>query len=69
MTATAHARYAGFVHEGTRPHVIFPRRARALRFNVAGRTVFAAKVNHPGTKPRPFLREAAAEVAARERFR
>ncbi|MEV6565863.1 hypothetical protein [Streptomyces kronopolitis] len=44
-----------FVLYGTRPHVIRPRRAKALRFDSGGRTVFAAVVHHPGTKPNDFL--------------
>lgn len=43
--------YAEYVSEGTRPHVIKPRRAKALRFTVGGRVVYATKVDHPGTKP------------------
>lgn len=46
--------YDVFVSQGTRPHVIRPRRARALRFTVGGETVFAMKVNHPGTMPNDF---------------
>ena len=60
------APYAPFVHQGTRPHVIMPRNARALRFEVGGRTVFARRVNHPGTRARPFLKNAADRVIARE---
>lgn len=56
--------YAGFVNDGTRPHVIRPRRAKALRFTVGGRTVYATVVNHPGTRARPFLDRALREVAA-----
>ncbi|WP_235718302.1 hypothetical protein [Mycolicibacterium goodii] len=63
----AKADYALYVHEGTRPHVIRPRRAQALRFQVGGRTVFARLVRHPGTRARPFLRNAAMRVAQRER--
>jgi hypothetical protein len=63
------ADYALYVHEGTSPHVIRPRNAKALRFDVGGRTVFAQLVHHPGTKARPFLlnagRRVAAEMAAR----
>lgn len=44
-----------FVLYGTRPHVIRPRRKKALRFDVGGRTVFAAVVHHPGTRPNDFL--------------
>jgi hypothetical protein len=46
---------AVFVAHGTPPHVIRPRRARALRFTASGRVVFATRVNHPGTRPNPFL--------------
>lgn len=35
---------------GARPHVILPRFARALRFQMRGRTVFARRVNHPGNR-------------------
>ncbi|WP_326597126.1 hypothetical protein [Streptomyces sp. NBC_01803] len=47
-----------YVLDGTRPHVIRPRRRQALRFEVGGRTVFAAYVRHPGTRPNPFLTRA-----------
>lgn len=62
-----HADYALYVHEGSGPHVIRPRKAKALRFQIGGRTIFAKLVNHPGTKPRPFLRNAGMRIAARER--
>lgn len=52
------------VNDGTRPHVIRPRAKQVLRFQVGGRTVFAKVVNHPGTKPNPFLDRALREVAA-----
>ena len=61
-TVSFTAPYAVFVHEGTRPHVIRPRYARALRFEMDGRTVFAAKVHHPGTAPNPFLANAVWQV-------
>jgi hypothetical protein len=50
--------YARPVHEGSRPHVIRPRRGRVLVFPMGGRTVFARVVHHPGTRPHPFLRDA-----------
>lgn len=62
------ANYARFVHDGTAPHVIRPRRARALRWQGAGgRAVFAMIVHHPGTRPRPFLLNALNRVASRIR--
>lgn len=42
---------AATTNTGARPHRIVPRRAKALRFQVGGRTVFARSVNHPGNKP------------------
>jgi HK97 gp10 family phage protein len=50
--------YAVYVERGTRPHIIRPKRARALRFVVGGETVFARLVRHPGTKPHPFFTHA-----------
>lgn len=49
--------HALFVHEGTEPHTIKPRRANQLVFfwRKAGRVVFRDKVRHPGTKANPFL--------------
>lgn len=54
VTGEVDTDYAEFVSAGTRPHVIRPRNARALRFNVGGVTVFATRVNHPGTRPNDF---------------
>lgn len=67
-TVVATAPYAGFVHDGTRPHVIRPRNASVLRFPTRSGIVFAAHVNHPGTKARPFLRNAIEEQAPRMGF-
>jgi hypothetical protein len=47
-----------FVLDGTRPHLIRPRRAKALRFEVDGSVVFSRLVRHPGTRPNPFLQRA-----------
>lgn len=47
-----------FVLDGTRPHIIRPRRKRALRFEVGGREVFAAYVRHPGTRANNILARA-----------
>lgn len=44
-----------FVLKGTRPHLIRPRRAKALRFDVDGTTVFAKLVRHPGTRANDFM--------------
>lgn len=42
----------------TGAHVIYPRRAKALRFKIGRSVVFARRVSHPGSRipPRPALR-------------
>lgn len=34
----------------TKPHIIRPRIAKSLRFQLGGRTIFAKSVNHPGSR-------------------
>ena len=43
--------YNRFMEYGTKPHDIYPTKAKALAFMVGGKQVFAAHVKHPGTKP------------------
>jgi len=51
--------YAEMVHEGTAPHVILPRTpGGVLVFQSNGRTVFAKRVNHPGTPANPYAERA-----------
>jgi hypothetical protein len=48
-----------YVIGGTRPHQIRPRRpGGVLRFTTGGRVVYARYVNHPGSRPNEFLRDA-----------
>lgn len=55
--------YADMVHDGTRPHIIRPRRpGGVLRFTVDGQVVYARFVRHPGTRGRPFLADAMRQV-------
>jgi hypothetical protein len=51
--------YAEYVEEGTKPHVIKVKNAKALHFKVGGKDVFVKKVNHPGTRAKPFMQPAA----------
>jgi len=63
--------HALFHHEGTAPHVIRPRNVTFLRFPTSpgGATfVFAKQVNHPGTKPNPYLVDAARELGLEVRL-
>lgn len=64
---TAYTPYAGFVIDGTKPHIIRPVAARYLMFYQNGAQRFVgprgssargAYVQHPGTKPNPFNRRA-----------
>lgn len=57
------APYARFVHWGTRPHVIKPKKRKALRWPVDGKFIFAMRVNHPGYKGDPWLLNAVDEAS------
>ncbi len=50
--------YGVYLHQGTNPHVIEPRRKKALRWTDGGAFVFARRVKHPGTKKDPYIYEA-----------
>lgn len=57
-------KYAPPVHEGVdHPVVIVPKRKKALKFTINGRTVFARKVILPPRPGRPWLRRALIEIA------
>lgn len=74
------AEYAAAVHDGSKPHVIVGRRMRkptrkrkyrgvkTLRFTIGGMVIYRRRVNHPGSKGRPWLREAAKKIAQSEGF-
>lgn len=61
------ARYARPVHEGSRAHLIRPKRARALRFKKGNNVMYTRLVRHPGTRGQPFLLEGLA--ASRDSIR
>lgn len=67
LRESATARHAKYVHDGTGPHEIRARNAKALRFYWprAGRVVYFARVQHPGYKGNPFLRNAITEEIAK----
>lgn len=50
----AYVPYIEYVLDGTRPHTITPKAARALRWQGTGGVVFAKRVQHPGTRPNHF---------------
>lgn len=65
-----------FVDQGTRPHIIRPKRARTLVFRVkepktkrtveSGGVVFATRVSHPGTKPQGLFEQAIEKIDFKE---
>jgi hypothetical protein len=62
----ASASYAVAVHEGTRPHEIDAPTGRVLAWQPpGGPPAFATRVQHPGTKARPFLRDGMTTVIGR----
>jgi hypothetical protein len=50
--------YASYVRDGTAPHEIVARNASALRFEVSGSVLFRKRVQHPGTRPDPWYKDA-----------
>lgn len=49
-------------HEGTAPHPIDASKAKTLHFSVSGVEVFVTHVDHPGTRPNPYLVDALDQV-------
>jgi hypothetical protein len=47
--------YARMHHEGTKPHMIYPKKAQILKFTTKGRVVYAHSVRHPGTRANKYL--------------
>lgn len=63
------AKYAAAVHDGSAPHIIRARPGKSLRFVVDGQVVYAKSVRHPGAEARPFLADAAREIATANGYR
>jgi hypothetical protein len=51
-----------FFEEGTRPHIIRPRRAKALRFFIDGDEIHARNVWHPGTREHRMIWRTRGEI-------
>ena len=47
--------YAYMHHEGTKPHIIAPRRSQVMVFASKGNVIYTTSVKHPGTKPNRYL--------------
>ena len=50
-------KYALAHHEGTKPHVIKPNKAKALRFTAGTRVIYSRAVKHPGTRANRYLKD------------
>jgi HK97 gp10 family phage protein len=52
-------KYGAYVEFGTRPHVITPKKGKFLAFkSKSGKVVYAKRINHPGSRPYPFMQPA-----------
>ncbi len=51
----AHKEYAPYVEFGTKPHKIKTKNARFLSIPTNDGFLFVKEVNHPGSKPYPFM--------------
>lgn len=67
-SVTFTVKYAQWVHDGTRPHIIRAKRKKVLRFQVGTQVIYRPLVHHPGTRPRPFLARALVEVGPANNF-
>lgn len=47
--------YALSHHEGSRPHIITPKRSQVMVFNKGSRVIYATSVRHPGTRANRYL--------------
>ena len=52
------ADYGYIVEFGSKPHKIRPKNKKSLHWKSGSKDVFAMEVNHPGTEPQPFIRQA-----------
>lgn len=59
--------YAKFVYFGTRPHIIKPKKMKALANKKSGQ-IFGKSVNHLGTKANPYIEKAFSEYVASASF-
>lgn len=50
--------YATYIHEGILPHMIFPKRRKALRWVKGSDFVFSKRARFPGWQKDPFLYDA-----------
>lgn len=62
-TVTAHANYSAAIEYGiSKPVIIRPKTAKALRFTVGGKVVYAKFAQQKVRSPKPIMRNAARKV-------
>ena len=47
--------YALVHHQGSRPHIITPKRSQVMVFSKGAQIIYATSVRHPGTEPNRYL--------------
>jgi phage gpG-like protein len=52
-TVSTNTKYARIVEEGSKPHIIRPKKKKFLYWNGASHPV--KQVKHPGSKPKPYM--------------
>lgn len=57
--------YALVQNYGSDPYMIYPRRAKALRFEIDGEVIFAKEVLHPGIAPTYYIEGSIAKTNER----
>lgn len=55
------------LNDGSRPHIITPKKAKVLAFPGAGGMVFAKRVRHPGTRATHFMEHGVEDAKPRIR--
>lgn len=58
-------KYAKVQNDGSDPYMIYPRKRKALRFQVDGQTVFAKSVLHPGIQGTHYIEGSIAAAESR----
>lgn len=53
--------YAQVVEEGSSPHKIRSKDGKPIRMKINGKWVTVDEINHPGTKPQPYLKPSITE--------
>lgn len=64
-TVSTNVKYALVQNDGSDPYEIFPRVAKALRFEISGQVIFAKSVLHPGIAGSKYIEGSIAQTESR----